>query len=105
MFILWAEHTPFDPVTGTSGSLVRKKEAPRAALHLPDVPSSLLPVFSVSHMRAHARTHPPGKKINLSQEGPNVISGSKSELDCSQTLFRKQLRAMGSFEYELNNIP
>lgn len=58
VFILWAERTPFDPVTGTSGSLVRKKEAPRAALHLTDVPSSLLPVFSLSHAHTQTYTYP-----------------------------------------------
>lgn len=103
LFILWAERTPFDPVTGTSGSLVRKKEAPRGTLHLTDVPSPLLPVFSLSH--AHTLTHTPGRTINLSQEGVNVVSGSKCELDCSQTLVRKGPRATGSFEDELYNVP
>lgn len=102
VFILWAERTPFDPVTGTSGSLVRKKEAPRATLHLTDVPSLLVPVFSLSH--AHTLTHTPGRKINLSQEGVNVVSGSNRKLDCSQTLFRKELRATGSLEDELYSI-
>lgn len=60
-----------------------KKEAPRAALHLTDVPSSLLPVFSLSH--AHTLTHTPGRKINLSQEGEDVVSGSKGKLDRQQT--------------------
>lgn len=56
VFILWAKRTPSDPVTGTSGSLVRKKEGPRATLHLTDVPSSLLPVFSLTC--THTYTYP-----------------------------------------------